>query len=68
MHTKVQVPTEGEKVATANVLRNIREIMKRGLFFGENAGYVAEAIKWIENVADDLAPQETDEANEDGKE
>ena len=65
MHRKM--PTEGEKVATANVLRNIREIMKRGLFFGENAGYVAEAIIWVDKVADDLDPKKADEAKEDGE-
>lgn len=54
--SEVKVPTDAEKLATANVLKNIREILKRGMFFGENSGYVHEAMMWLDKCVADMTP------------
>lgn len=53
---EAKIPTEAERAATANVLRNIANLLKGGLFFGHNAGYVQEALGWLENSSNNLSP------------
>ncbi len=62
--TEIKVPTDGEKTATANVLKNIHELLKRGLFFGENAGYVSEAMAWLDKCVKDMLPAPKEESKE----
>ena len=44
------VISDAEKAATANVISNIAQLLRKGLFFGDNAGYVAEAIAFCDNT------------------
>lgn len=40
--------TPEQKAAVANVFENIVVLLKKGLWFGDNAGMVAEAIGFLE--------------------
>lgn len=40
-------PTPEQKAATAGIFKNIVNILEHGMFFGSNAGYVAEAIGFL---------------------
>ncbi len=51
------IPTAGEKQATANVLNNIAVLLKKAMHFGDNAGFVSEAIAYLENMVKQLAPE-----------
>ncbi len=45
-------PTPEQKAATAGIFKNIVNLLEHGLFFGSNAGYVAEAIGYLKaNIA-----------------
>lgn len=52
-------PTEAEKVALANVYNNIANLIKHGQFFGSNAGYVQEALGFLENSSKQLYPAQS---------
>jgi hypothetical protein len=40
--------TAEQKAQTANIFKNIVNLLQHGMFFGHNAGYVAEAIGFLE--------------------
>ena len=45
-------PTPEQKTATAGIFKNIVNLLEHGLFFGSNAGYVAESIGFLKaNIA-----------------
>lgn len=54
--SEFKMPTEAEKAATVNVLKNISALLKKGLFFGEYAGHIFEAVKWLDNCAEKMEP------------
>lgn len=55
--TEFKQPTEADLSMTVNMLKNIREILKRGLFFGESAGYVYEAGIWLGKTIEFMTPK-----------
>ncbi len=50
-------PTPEQNAATANVMKNIAELLKHGMFFGHNAGYVHEALGWLDRMVAELSPK-----------
>lgn len=46
----IPLVSDAEKAVMGNILKNIRELLKRGLFFGENAGYVHGSLDWLEGM------------------
>ncbi len=55
-------PTAEQKAATANIFENVVNLLKHGMFLGSNAGYVHEAIGFLEanikSIREQLKPAE----------
>lgn len=67
---EVRQPTEAEKMGTAQALKNIANLLRSGLFGGQNAEAVAAAIHWLESgvsffgVGAPISPADADKSKE----
>lgn len=53
MSEEPQVPplvSDGEKVVMINIFKNIKELLRSGLFLGENSEYVHGARTWLDGM------------------
>ncbi len=59
-----RVVTNEEKNHTAAVLTNVARLLKAGLFFGQDAQLVHEAIMWCDKMVEQLAPEPEEDEDE----
>lgn len=51
MSNEIKDPTPDEKLQTANMMKNIANLIRAGLFAGSNGAFAAHAIQWLDTGA-----------------